>query len=78
MLILAVPTIFLASIAQLVSLNMMKNSVVKLLRDPHIWLPWKNKKPWAPDDLWWNKNNWINPNPWKNPKPWHPSHYNKK
>mmetsp|Transcript_21727 Transcript_21727/g.34040 ORF Transcript_21727/g.34040 Transcript_21727/m.34040 type:complete len:141 (+) Transcript_21727:102-524(+) len=62
--------------AQLMGTRHMKGQVMKLLRDPHVWLPWKNKNPWKnPVGNWWvNKNQWLNTNPWRNKNPWHPVH----
>mmetsp|Transcript_11117 Transcript_11117/g.22016 ORF Transcript_11117/g.22016 Transcript_11117/m.22016 type:complete len:108 (-) Transcript_11117:369-692(-) len=67
---LAVPLVF----AQLVGTRHMKGQVMKLLRDPHVWLPWVNRSPWKnpTSQWWWNKKAWVNNEPWKNNKPWTP------
>jgi len=51
-----------------------KNNIKLLLQDPHVWLPWKNKKQWKlpTNEWWWNKNPWVNKYPWKNNNPWRP------
>lgn len=73
LIVLAVPLVF----AQLVGTRHMKGQVLRLLRDPHVWLPWHNKHPWKnPTQSWWwaaGKSRWVNDNPWKNPKPWTPN-----
>lgn len=60
--------------AKLISIHMFKRRILTLLKDPHIWIPWKNKYPWKnpSNDWWWNKDNWINTKPWKNTNPWFP------
>ncbi len=60
--------------AQLLGTRHMRGQVMRLLRDPHVWLPWNNKNPWKnPLNSWWtNKNPWENAAPWKNNNPWHP------
>jgi len=60
--------------AQMMGTRHMRGQVMRLLRDPHVWLPWKNRNPWKnPVGQWWhNANPWINYNPWKNANPWHP------
>uniref|UniRef100_A0A6U2FJK9 Uncharacterized protein n=1 Tax=Hemiselmis andersenii TaxID=464988 RepID=A0A6U2FJK9_HEMAN len=70
LIVLAVPLVF----AQLMGTRHMKGQVLKLMRDPHVWLPWINKNPWKnpTSQWWWNKKAWINNEPWKNPKPWTP------
>jgi hypothetical protein len=68
---LAIPLVF----AQLVGTRHMKGQILKLLRDPHVWLPWINRSPWKnPTSQWWfAKKQWSNKEPWKNPKPWSPA-----
>ena len=60
--------------AQLMGTRHMRGRVQRLLRDPHVWLPWKNRSPWKnPMQSWWhNENPWVANNPWRNNNPWHP------
>ena len=61
--------------AQLMGTRHMRGRIQRLLRDPHVWLPWKNRTPWKnPIQSWWhNPNPFILSNPWQNPNPWHPA-----
>ena len=60
--------------AQLMGTRHMRSRVQRLLKDPHVWLPWKNRSPWKnPVQSWWhNENPWVQMNPWRNENPWHP------
>jgi hypothetical protein len=60
--------------AQLMGTRHMRGRVQRLLRDPHVWLPWKNRAPWKnPIQSWWhNSNPFVVSNPWQNSNPWHP------
>ena len=57
--------------AQVLGTRHMRSQVMKLLRDPHVWLPWRNRQPWKnPVNTWWhNSNPWVNYQPWKNTNP---------
>ena len=48
--------------AQLLGARHMRGQVMKLLRDPHVWLPWRNKSPWKnpTHSWWWNAKPWLN------------------
>ena len=60
--------------AQVMGTRHMRAQVMRLLRDPHVWIPWKNRQPWKnPMNQWWtNSNPWVNYQPWRNGNPWHP------
>jgi len=62
--------------AQLMGTRHMRGRVQRLLRDPHVWLPWKNRAPWKNNiDAWWhNANPWVVKSPWVNHNPYHPVH----
>ena len=66
-------TIFgILCLGPLLTLRIFQKKILKIYRDPHIWIKWKNKNPWKNTLLWWNKKPWINKNPWKNNNPWYP------
>lgn len=48
--------------AQLLGARHMRGQVMKLLRDPHVWLPWRNRSPWKnpTNAWWWNAKPWLN------------------
>ena len=48
--------------AQLLGARHMRGQVMKLLRDPHVWLPWRNRSPWKnpTHSWWWNAKPWLN------------------
>ena len=48
--------------AQLLGTRHMRGQVMKLLRDPHVWLPWRNRNPWKnpTNAWWWNAKPWLN------------------
>ena len=48
--------------AQFMGTRHMRSQVMKLLRDPHCWLPWKNRNPWRnpTSQWWWNAKPWLN------------------
>jgi hypothetical protein len=48
--------------AQLLGARHMRGQVMKLLRDPHVWLPWRNRTPWKnpTNSWWWNAKPWLN------------------
>ena len=60
--------------AQLMGTLHMRGRMQRLLRDPHIWVPWKNRTPWKnPIQNWWhNSKPFVVSNPWRNTNPWHP------
>jgi hypothetical protein len=62
-------------LAQLMGARHMRARMQRLIRDPHIWLPWKNRTPWKnPIQNWWhNSNPFVVTNPWQNSNPWHPA-----
>lgn len=62
-------------VAQLLGTRHMRARIQRLMRDPHIWIPWKNRAPWKnPIQNWWhNSNPFVVSNPWQNNNPWHPS-----
>ena len=53
--------------SQVFAARHIKHKMIIIFKDPHIWIPWKNKQPWININWWWNKN------PWKNHKPWNPN-----
>ena len=61
--------------SQLMGTRHMRGRIQRLLRDPHVWLPWKNRTPWKnPIQSWWhNPKPFILSKPWQNSNPWHPA-----